>query len=194
MRDTVRCSSTLYRGCRRGRSGYRRRSGRWRTCQCSTLSGHSLLSLVDRHCLPLSAEGNTDGDVPVSEQRTLAHQQARRRSQTVSGCMVTQLASVGVHAFRQDIVNVTYLAAVAALSFCTLGSCLKFAVGGVAAGILALLLDRYADYINPSPFRGFGCASVHLDCMHKPLRCHSRTLLQAPGRHFHTLARQRCDL
>lgn len=85
VRDNVRCSSILYRGCRRGHSGYRRHSGRWRICQCSTLSGHSLLSLVDRRCLPLSAEGNTDGDVPVSEQRTPAHQQARQRSQTVSG-------------------------------------------------------------------------------------------------------------
>lgn len=61
---TVRCSSIPCRGCRRGRFGCRRPPGRWQRSQCSAPSGRSPLPSADRRCLPLLAEGNTDGGVP----------------------------------------------------------------------------------------------------------------------------------
>lgn len=55
VRDTVHCSSILFPGCRTGRFGCRRQSDRRQRSQCSTLPGHSPLSLIGRRCLSASA-------------------------------------------------------------------------------------------------------------------------------------------
>lgn len=79
----------------------------------------------------------------LSEERTLAHQQARRHSQTLSGPRGNAISISGSSRVSDgDAVDVTYLAVVAALAVCTLGSCSESAVGGVAAGIGAFLADR----------------------------------------------------
>lgn len=55
VKDTVHYSSILYHGCRAGHFGCRRQLDRRRRGQCSILPGHSLLSLVGRRCLSVSA-------------------------------------------------------------------------------------------------------------------------------------------
>ncbi len=55
VKDTVHCGSTLFHGCRKGHFGCRRQSDRRRRSQYSTLLGHSLLPVVGRRCLLVSA-------------------------------------------------------------------------------------------------------------------------------------------
>lgn len=65
--------------------------------------------------------------------------------------MVTQLASVWLHTFNRDIISVTYLAVVAALSSSTLGSSVELAGSGIAAGIPTFLdTDRWVQSITVS--------------------------------------------
>lgn len=73
--------------------------------------------------------------------------------------MERQSSSEGLQLqIEEAIVNITYLAFVAALSFCTLRSCVQFTGSGVAARILAFLRvgESGADHYKPS----LSCANV----------------------------------
>lgn len=106
-------------------------------------SARSHSPVFGRQTLPVAfscrAERDTDGDVPTTEI-TLTHNEPEAESDSV--WLYGNTISTGVTLLiysRADIVSITYLAVVAALPLCTLGSSVKFARSGIAAGILALL-------------------------------------------------------
>lgn len=115
---------------------------------------------------------------------------ARQNSHSVTA--LTYLVPVWLFSqWVADTVSSTYLAVVAALSFCTLSSHIQLASGGIATGILTFLWNSTSQ-ITFLCFACCKCIPVFECGVHQPPQSHSHILLRALRRHFHTLAPHRC--